>query len=134
MSDRLTRVNELLRREISEVLFRVMNEADADLSAVTVTHVITSSNLRHARVMVSIRGGDDVRDRMMNLIRHHRTEIQSRISQDIILKYTPRLSFELDDSLAQGHRILDLLSKIEVPDSPEDGAATDRAAPAPDQP
>ena len=37
--DRLTRVNELLKREIGDLLFRVMNENKFDLASVTVTRV-----------------------------------------------------------------------------------------------
>ena len=52
---RLVRVNELIKREVATALYRVMNEKGFDLSAVSVTHVITSSDLRTARVLVSIR-------------------------------------------------------------------------------
>ena len=37
----------------------------------------------------------------------------------MILKYTPRLSFELDTSIAEGDRVLALLSKIEPPAAEE---------------
>ncbi|OGV65444.1 MAG: ribosome-binding factor A [Lentisphaerae bacterium RIFOXYA12_FULL_48_11] len=111
--DRLTRVNELLKREIGEALFQIVKEDDFDLSAVTVTHVMTSSNLRNARVMVSIRDNQDKRDRMLAILRRYRGEIQKRISKDIILKYTPRLTFELDTSIEKGDAVLSLLHKME---------------------
>jgi ribosome-binding factor A len=111
--DRLTRVNALLRREIGELLFRVMNEQGFDLSAITVTRVETSSSLRQARVMVSIRDHEDERDRMLRILRHHAPEIQAAINRDLTLKYTPRLSFMLDTSVERGDRILGLLSEID---------------------
>ncbi len=112
--DRLTRVNALLRREIGELLFRVMNEQGFDLSAITVTRVETSSSLRQARVMVSIRDHEDERDRMLRILRHHAPEIQAAINRDLTLKYTPRLSFMLDTSVERGDRILGLLSEIDT--------------------
>lgn len=120
-TDRMVRVNELLRREIGEALYRIMTEANFDLGAVTVTHVIASRNLRNARVMVSIRDHEKQRERMMGLLRRHRGEIQSRINKDLILKYTPCLTFELDTSVEKGDRMLSLLSQIEreTPPSPE---------------
>ena len=111
--NRLTRVNELLKREISESLFRIMHENDFDLSAVTVTRVTTSRNLRNARVFISIRDHRNERDLMLSLLRKHRVEIQNRINADITLKYTPRLTFELDTSIEEGDRILHRLSELD---------------------
>jgi ribosome-binding factor A len=114
--DRLTRVNELLKREIGEALYQIIKEENFDMSAVTITHVVTSRSLRDARVFVSIRDHQDQRDRMLGLLRRHRGEIQKRISKDIILKYTPRLVFELDTSLEKGDAVLSLLHKMELED------------------
>jgi len=116
ISRRLTRVNELIRREIGESLFRLMNENQFDLAAVTVTHVITSPSLRQARVLVSIRDHQNERDTMMALLRRHRADMQERINRNLGLKYTPKLTFELDTSLERGDHVLDLLNRMDVPD------------------
>lgn len=119
-TERMTRVNELLRREIGTALFRIVNENDCDLSAVSITHVITSSDLRKAQVLVSIRGDQRQQRRMLGILRKHRVDIQETINKNIILKYTPRLSFSLDTSLAEGDRVLDILRGLEEepPDDP----------------
>lgn len=114
-TDRITRVNELLRREIGQALFHIMNNTpDFDLSAVTITRVESSRDLRHARVLVSIRNHHAQRQSMMGLLRKHRVEIQSLISKNLILKYTPRLLFEQDPSLEKGDRILSLLYELDT--------------------
>jgi ribosome-binding factor A len=127
--DRLTRVNELLRREISEVLYRLLDPSTFDLSALTVTHVITSSDLRHARVLVSIRGHEHERSRMMSRLQGLHAAIQEDIADKITLKYTPRLHFAIDESIAKGDHVLSLLSKLgdaetnaagNTPDTPEE--------------
>ena len=118
----MTRVNELLRREIGTALFRVVNEDDCDLSAVTVTHVLTSSNLRTAHVLVSIRGDTARQRRLLSLLRRHRADIQEVIHKNIVLKYTPRLAFLLDKSLADGDRVLDILRGLDE-EEPKDDAA-----------
>ncbi len=111
--DRLTRVNELLKREIGALLFRIMNENNFDLAAVTVTRVIASRNLRSARVFISIRDHTDEKSRMLALISKRAPEIQHWINKNINLKYTPRLAFEMDTSIEEGDRILQLLTKLE---------------------
>ena len=116
-TDRITRVNELLRREIGETLFQIMKEADFDLAAVTITRVETNRSLREARVMVSIRDHVDERARLLALLRRHRQEIQQRINRDLVLKYTPRLEFVLDTSVERGDHLLNLLAEIEKDDA-----------------
>lgn len=111
--DRITRINELLKREIGDSLFRVMHESDFDLASVTITRVDTSKDLRDARVYVSIRDHEAQRPRMLALLTRHRAELQSRINKDVTLKYTPRLTFELDTSLEEGDRVLAVLAQLE---------------------
>ncbi|MCX6996073.1 MAG: 30S ribosome-binding factor RbfA [Kiritimatiellaeota bacterium] len=111
---RLTRVNELLKREIAGALFRVMTGDDFDLAAVTVTHVFTSSDLHTARVLVSIRGHAADRTRLLHQLQRHRGEIQHLISKVVILKYTPQLNFALDPSLEEGDHVLRLIENMET--------------------
>lgn len=112
-SKRIERVNELLRREIGGALFRLITEEQFDMSAVTVTHVVTAPNLRHARVLVSIRDHADEREQMLSILKRHRKEIQESINRNLTLKYTPRLTFVLDTSLEKGDNMLFLLSRLE---------------------
>lgn len=112
--DRLTRVNQLIRQEVAESLFRVINDPGADIAAVTVTRVETSANLRNARVFVSIRGNQATQDRILNLIRNHRRDIQSSIARHIVLKYTPQISFEIDHSIEEGDHVLDVIARLEA--------------------
>ncbi|MEI6972344.1 MAG: 30S ribosome-binding factor RbfA [bacterium] len=109
----MTRVNELLRREIGTALYRIITEPDCDLSTVTVTHVVTGSDLRSAHVFVSVRGKHAEQQKVLGLLRHHRADIQEIIHKNIILKYTPLLSFSLDTSLADGDRVLGILHGLE---------------------
>ncbi len=115
--DRLTRVNALLKREIGNLLFRVVHDRAFDVAAVTVTRVETSKDLRDARVFVSIRDHQDERPRMLALLARHRGELQARISRALVLKYTPRLAFEIDTSIEEGDRVLAMLARLEQDDA-----------------
>jgi len=126
---RMVRVNELLKREVAAALFRVINEAGFDLAAVSVTAVDVGSDLRTARVRVSIRDHQGERQRMLNLLRKHRGDIQERLHRNVILKYTPRLSFELDESIEQGDRILQILHSMESSGEIEQGGESEAPAP-----
>lgn len=127
-TDRLIRINELMKREIGEYLSRTITEDrdGFDRSILTVTHVVVSTNLQSARVLVSIFGHEKQRNAILSALRRHRIDIQTDIAHKMVLKYTPRISFELDTSLAEGDRILSLLNKMptpkEEPAKPDSGA------------
>ncbi len=118
-SARIIRVNELLKREIAVDIPRLFANTNFDTSAVTVIRVATGSDLRDATVYVSIFGHDENRDGMIRFLNRHRHEIQSRMSKNVILKYTPRLYFKLDDSLETGDRVLSILSQLDIPEDDE---------------
>lgn len=111
--DRLTRVNQLLKQEVAETLFRVVNDPGADMGAVTVTRVVTSSNLRRAKVFLSIRGNEEQQRELFSLVLSHRKAVQHAVARDVVLKYTPQLSFEMDHSIEEGDHILEVISKLE---------------------
>ena len=95
---------------------RLLTDDSLDASAVTVTRVTTSRNLRHAQVWVSVRAEEDGQKKMLAIIRKYRLEVQSGISRDLTLKYTPRLRFNLDTSLKMGDSILQILREIDEDD------------------
>jgi ribosome-binding factor A len=113
-TDRLVRVNELMKREIGEYLSRTISlERDGfDRSILTVTHVMVSTNFHTARVLVSIFGHERERPSILGKLGRHRYDIQRHLADKIKLKYTPRLTFVIDTSLSEGDRILSLLDKM----------------------
>ena len=125
-ADRITRVNELIRRELGVQLYRVVNRPDFDTAAVTFTHALTSVDLRSCRVLVSIRGELAEQERMLSILKRHRVDFQAAIHQTVVLRYTPHLHFVLDHSVEQGDHILQLLDQMaqagEVPAGDEASA------------
>ena len=117
-ADRITRVNELIRRELGVQLYRVVNRPDFDTAAVTFTHALTSVDLRSCRVLVSIRGELVEQERMLSILKRHRADFQAAIHDRIVLRYTPQIHFVLDHSVEQGDQVLQLLNRME-----ETGAA-----------
>ena len=127
--DRLTRVNELLKREIASVLYREMAGTEFAIEEVTITRVETASNLRNARVYVSIRGTDEEAERILRELRHHRAHLQNLVHRDVILKYTPVLQFIRDTSVALGDHVLDVLAHLPEPPDDESAPAADETEP-----
>jgi len=114
-SARIIRVNELLKREIASDILRLFATDRFDTGAITVTRVETTTDLREAKVHISIFEHEEERVGMIRFLNKHRKEIQARMSQNVILKYTPRLHFKLDTSIEGGDRVLGILSQLDIP-------------------
>ena len=113
---RLVRVNELLKREIAEDVYRRFSQSNFDVTSVTVTRVECAPDLRDANVFVSIFGHEDERDSMISYLNRNRQEVVRMMIKRVKLKYTPRLKFVLDTTLEEGDNILSLISKMEQAD------------------
>jgi ribosome-binding factor A len=110
MKHRLERVNELIKRELGELLNR---ECRFDAKLVTVQQVDVTPDLKHAHVFIGIIGTDEERNASMATLHAARTPLQQALSKRVILKFTPHLHFKLDDSVERGDRILHILDEIE---------------------
>lgn len=111
MSLRLEKVREMLKREIGEVIRRELPVEEAGL--ITVNEVMVSADLQHATVYVSILGTSAQQKRGGGLLQERRVLIQNAVGRAIVLKYTPQLRFVMDDSIARGNRVLQILDDIE---------------------
>lgn len=112
-ANRITRVNEIIRRELATQLYRIIHRPDFDPAEVTITHVVTAVDLRTARVMVSVRGDAAEGERVMRILKAARAEFQEALRDNVMLRYTPHLQFVRDTSVAEGDRVLELLGEME---------------------
>ena len=110
--DRLTRVNEVLKREIADYLERDSALKDGD-GLTSVTGVSVAPNLRRATVAISVMGSDDTKHAVLKYLRTNRSAIQKQVSKDVVLKYTPVLEFTLDDKTELGDKVLDIIREME---------------------
>lgn len=105
---RMIRVNELLKRVISEYLRKYFTQ---EAVAITITKVETAPNLKTAQVYYSVYNSTE-RKQVLQFLKRVRKEIQFGISDVIRMKYTPQLMFVWDPSLEKAHRTLTLIDQI----------------------
>ena len=112
---RMTRVNELLKREIADLIKKYVEYGTNCI--VSVTEVDVAPSLRNAKVFVSILGVDDTsKQEIMKKIEKKRKLIQEQMSNHVVLKYTPVLSFKLDLRVEAGDNVLAILQELEQDD------------------
>lgn len=120
----MRRVNESVRQVLSEA---VLELKDPRIGFITVTGVVTSPDLRHARVFVSVFGNDKKQQKSMAGLEAAHGVLQARISRELRLKRTPQLEFAYDRSVEEGVRMSALIddlvpsSKVSDPETDGDG-------------
>ena len=108
--DRLTRVNELIKREIANYLEK-FPLATAENMLVSITEVNSSVDLRNATVSVSIFGGkENRRADVFKELNSKRMDMQRVLARNLAFKHTPVLAFKPDRRLEMGDRVLAVLN------------------------
>lgn len=109
---RPTRVGEMIRMEISELLPGLR---DPRIGLATITEVKMSPDLKHGRVFISVLGGAEERKRTLAGLNSAASHLRHEIAARLRLRNTPELSFFYDESIEYGNRIEELLQKTKLP-------------------
>jgi ribosome-binding factor A len=110
VSNRTVRINELVQREISDILRR---RHASEAVAITITEVRVSPDLRDGRVFVAIVGEPPVVAERFRWLQRRASEIREELAQRIVLKFLPRFTYVLDKSSDRAARILRALDEID---------------------
>jgi ribosome-binding factor A len=106
---RMRRVDEAVRAVLSDAISKDLQ--DPRVGFVTVTAVKTSTDLRHARVYVSVLGDERARADSLEGLRSAHGYLQSCLAGQLHLKHTPTLTFDYDESVARGMRVSELIDQ-----------------------
>ncbi len=109
MSNRTIRVNELVQRELSDILHR---HYQSEAVAITITDVIVSPDLHDARVYISVLGDADTAEKKLRWLRTCAVEIRQELARRIVLKFLPKFEYVLDASVMRGERIAKLIDEL----------------------
>ena len=107
---RLERVQELMKQELSKIILQDLK--DPRIGFVTVTAVDVSSDLRNAKVYVSLMGSEQQIADSWRGLQSSRGFLRREIGHRVRLRYTPELTLELDKSVDYGVHIQELLQQI----------------------
>ncbi|HEY4648829.1 MAG TPA: 30S ribosome-binding factor RbfA [Gemmatimonadales bacterium] len=109
-SRRPEQMAETLRQVITEALAREVR--DPRVGFVTVTSVLVSNDLSHARVLVSVPGEEAEKTRALEGLQSAAGFLRSRAARTLTTRTVPELHFELDRGLEHAVRINELLNTI----------------------
>ena len=111
MSQRISRINELLQREVSEQMRRYYR---SETAAITISDVDCSTDLRNAKIYFSVLGDEEQIQEAEKLFRRIGKDLRQRESKHVILKYFPRFDYIYDPSLERGAGINEILDQLDM--------------------
>ncbi len=110
-TNRLARINEELKKVISEVVNYELKNPDAT-GMISVTKVKVTPDLRYAKVYVTVLNSKNLNKTMQGL-KDSAGFIRSRVAKTVNLRITPEIVFEYDESIEYGEKIDAILRNLE---------------------
>jgi ribosome-binding factor A len=107
---RSERLGELVLAEISDLITREIK--DPRIGFVTFTRVDMSDDLRYAKVFASIMGSAPEKARTLQGLSSATGYIRRHLGRALHLRYTPEITFLIDESLEHGAKIAQLLRQL----------------------
>lgn len=123
-SIRQHKVSSQIQRIVAAVMQRDVADPRVD-GLVSVTRVEVTKDLREAKVFVSILGGQRRPATVLEGIKSAGRHIQTEVAENLALRFAPRLTFLLDESLKKQAEILKTINEAvgSQAKSPGDGEA-----------
>lgn len=109
-SVRIEKVQQLIKEAASEIIHRELK--DPRVGFVTITKVDVSSDLKNAKLYVSILGSDKQIADSLKGLNHSIKFIRGELAKKITLKFMPNIKFFLDTSLEYSAHIQKLLIDV----------------------
>jgi ribosome-binding factor A len=109
---RISRVAELIKREVSQMLLHDIKDERVGSGMISVTDVDVSGDLQHAKIFVSIYGTEEAKVATMEGLQSATGYVRSQLGKRVNLRRTPEVIFVEDASLERGMRVLSLINKL----------------------
>ena len=106
--NRIDRISEEVRREVDRIIREELSDPRI-AGTFSVTHADVTRDLRHAKIYVSVLE-DDKREGMMKALKSAAGYIRRALGQNIIIRYSPELTFVSDENIAYGVHIAKVLA------------------------
>lgn len=106
-TNRINRINEEVRRELSDILRELKDPRIPMMTSVVSVNV--TQDLRYATVYVSIFGDEEVKKNALLALKNSAGFVRRELGHRLNLRYTPEIIYKADDSIEHGARINELL-------------------------
>ncbi len=116
MSRRTSRVNDLLREELSDLLLREVKDPRIGHGLLSITEVLVSPDLRRATVFVSHLGDVEERKEVLEGLTAAAHFLHTELMHRLKMRSVPELVFRWDPSIERGARLASLIAEVQRED------------------
>jgi len=111
-SKRSEQLEKYLKIEINKVIYREIN--DPRIKFVTITKIQVSSDLKYAKIFVSIFNDNDEGRQKLALegLEHATKFIRGEIGKDLKLRFIPEIIFKIDKDIEYQYKLQKIISEI----------------------
>ncbi len=109
--ERIQRVNQLIKKEISQIILREFDFPKNIL--VTVTRVDVSRNLIHAKIYISVMPENETQQ-ISEVLNQKIYDVQQRLNKRLKMRPIPKINFVVEKETAQAGKIEELLEEIKT--------------------
>ncbi len=111
MKDRISRINQEIKKELSEIIRGLKDPRIHPMTSVIA--VDTAKDLRNAKVYISVLGNEEQQKDTVKGLKSAAGFIRHEIGERLDLRSKPDLVFELDHSIEYGAKINQILNSLE---------------------
>jgi ribosome-binding factor A len=120
---RQDQLGEVITHELSDLIHTRMK--DPRIGFASITDVEVSADLRHAKVFVSVMGDEQERRATLATLAHAAGFLRHELAQRLTIRYTPEIAFRLDESIAKGVHLIDLINQVSASDAKATSSITE---------
>ncbi|HST88553.1 MAG TPA: 30S ribosome-binding factor RbfA [Ktedonobacterales bacterium] len=121
---RQDQLGDVIAHELSDLMRTRLK--DPRVGFASITGVEVSADLRHAKVFVSVMGDEAEQRATLAALEHAAGFLRHELAQRLTVRHTPEIVFRLDQSIARGAHVIDLINRVNA-DAPERGRAAGAA-------
>jgi len=108
MNRKIEKVNELIKRELSQIINREIDWPEGVL--VTLTSVETSADLEQAKIWVSVFPFEKFKE-VMKILRKEKFFLQGLLNRRLIMRPLPKIQFLIDQTEEEAEKIEEIFTK-----------------------
>ncbi|MDD6102940.1 MAG: 30S ribosome-binding factor RbfA [Clostridiales bacterium] len=108
-----TRINQEVLKELNVLISSEVKDPRIGLMT-TVTAVEVASDLKTAKVFISVLGDEDSKKETIKGLKSASSFLRSSLARNLNLRNTPELKFYIDDSLEYGMRMSRLIDSLDI--------------------
>jgi len=110
MADRILRINQLIKKELAEILLKEFDSPKGSL--ITITKVETFANLSQSKIYVSIIFIGKERPDVISILKKKTYSFQKSLDRRLKMRKIPKITFFQEEETAQAAKIEEILFNL----------------------